>query len=1122
MHLEIVRGMHNSGKTRYIYEKIKKLSINIETSCILLVPEQTTYEKEKELIDYLDTEGIINIRILSLKRLALAVLEEAGGIKTPLINDYGKIMLLGNIMRRKRGELSVFKKSSSQEGIYKEFNSLINEFKSCGISIDFIRNVSSSITDDENLKNKLIDIGIVYEELQKHLDDKFLDDEDTISLSSKKIGESGLVGNSHIFIDEFENFTANEIKLVREIAGHSRDTVVSVTVPHDYNSCGDGQEEFESGRKMVDSLKSFSEDGIDVIEKFMDGRKQLKDDIDFLSSAIFGYDNVFYKGEPENIGFFYAVNPYEEIKTAADMIIKDVRDGGYKWKDIALVTGDENQYAVNVEKVFSEYEIPYFIDSKREIISHPLVVMILSILDIGMKNYRQADVIRFLKCGYTDLDKSRIEDIENHAIRYGIDGYKWKMEFKYGSEALEELEDSRKAVVNILGNTGRLAGESSWEEKVNILVQIITELKIYEKIKNETCELREREMFEEAYENSQIWNSVMEVFEQTVNISGESETGIREFRDIIKTGFEEFSISIIPPEDDCVVLGVVGKTLVEKKKIYFVGMNEGMIPSNHTSRGILYDDERDYLIEKGAGIFSSNDDVSLEKFKIGKIINSVSEGLVFSHSLGDVEGRTLIPSTYSERIKSIFPELKVAGGILEKGGMPEKIRPCLNYISERIRAHINGCEMDMKDKTLLYWIRENNIEFSCLMDDAFSYDNKAVIEEHGLVDAVFDMPLKMSPYSIENYNTCPFKYFIENGLKPVEREEFKIDYKDIGSLYHKIIEEVTNRIIEDEEFIEKDIEKLKEEVKNISDSVFSIENESNDLINDSHRNRYIRSKIESTTEKAALSIVKQLKNSKFKPAYSEASFGLDKGDMNPVELKNEKGSVYLRGRIDRIDVYNDSEGAYINIIDYKSSNKNIDLNDVINGLQIQLFLYLDAVIKYNSSIFENKGSFGGVFYFHIDNPILDGDLVDIEDVDGEIFKRFSLKGYAIDDINIISKMDINFMENKSSNVLESVKMTKKEKFSATSRILKEEHIKSLLNIIEKKIIEVSDCIEKGKIDIKPYKYKNRIPCDYCDFLSICQFDNALEGNEYNRLKYLKKEEIMEILEKEVGDNGQMD
>lgn len=637
MHLEIVRGMHNSGKTKYIYDKIKELSRDMEKSCILLVPEQTTYEKEKEIIGYLDTEGIINIRILSLKRLAFAVLEETGGIKTTVINDYGKIMLLGNIMRKKKGELSVFKKTSSHEGIYKEFNRLINEFKSCGISIDFIKAVSSSITDDENLRNKLNDIGIVYDELQKYLDEKFLDDEDTISLSSKKIHESSLVRNSHIFLDEFEKFTVNEMNLVRELVKHSKEAVVSVTLPHDADLQVDSQEEFESGRKMITALKSLGEDGIDVEEKYMNGRSNLKDDIYFLSSSIFGYDNVFYKGEPENIGFFYAVNPYEEIKTAADMIITDVRDRGYRWKDIALVTGDENQYAVNVENVFSEYEIPYFIDRKRDIISHPLVVMILSILDIGIKNYRQGDVIRFLKCGYTNLDMCSIEDLENHVIKYGINGYKWKMEFKYGSGKLENLEDTRKTVVNLLRGVEGLVKESAWEEKVNLLVQIITDLNIYEKIKNETYELRNREMFEEAYENSQIWNSMMEIFEQTVNISGQSETGIREFRDIIKTGFEEFSISIIPPEDDCVVLGVIGKTLVEKKKVYFVGMNEGMVPVLRTSRGILYDDERDYLIEKGAGIFSSSDDVSLEKYKIGKILNSVSDELVFSYSLGDME-----------------------------------------------------------------------------------------------------------------------------------------------------------------------------------------------------------------------------------------------------------------------------------------------------------------------------------------------------------------------------------------------------------------------------------------------------------------------------------------------------
>lgn len=1119
MHLDIVRGIHNSGKTKYIYDRIKELSKDIEVSCILLVPEQTTYEKEKELINYLDTEGIINIRILSLKRLAFSVLEETGGIKTPVINDYGKIMLLRNIMKNKKGDLLVFKKTSSQEGIYKEFNRLINEFKSCGISIDFIKAVSESIVDDENLKNKLKDIVIVYEELKKHLDENFLDDEDIISLSSKKIKESTLVSGSYIFIDEFEKFTVNEMKLVRELVMNSKSVMASVTVTDDNEHEAEIHEEFESGKKMIISYKLLSEDGVCIEEILMKEGNNIKKDIGFLSSSIFGYDKALYEGKPENIGFFYAVNPYEEIKTTADMIISDVRDGGYKWMDIALVTGDENQYSVNVEKVFSEYEIPFFIDRKREIIRHPLVVMILSILDIGIKNYRKEDIIRFLKCGYTSLEKGKIEDLENHAIKYGIDGYKWKLEFKYGMGDLNELEISRKKVIGLLTDIEELVKKSSWEKKINLLVGIITGLNVYEKIKNETYELKNMEMFEEAYENSQIWNSMMEIFEQTVNISGESETGIKEFRDILKTGFEEFSLSIIPPEDDCVILGIIGKTLIEKKKVYFVGMNDGIIPSIYTSKGILYQDERDYLIEKGAVIFTSKDDISLEKFKIGKIMNSVRNELVFSYSLGDAEGRTLRPSIYADRIKYIFPEMNIMGGIIDKKNMPEKIKPCLNYISEKIRENINGCDMDIKDKNLLHWIRKNNNDFSSLIDEALSYNNKAVIKDDNLVEEVFDIPLRMSPYSIENYSTCPFKYFIENGLKPVLREEYKIDYKDIGSLYHKIIEEVTNKIIEDKEFLDKGIDQIKEEVKNISEAVFSVENESNDLINDSERNKYIRSKIESTTEKAAVSIVKQLKNSEFRPTYSEASFGMEDGEMNPVELKNEKGSVYLRGRIDRIDVYKGEGESFINIIDYKSSNKTIDLNNVINGLQIQLFLYIDAVINYNSSVFENKGSFGGVFYFHIDNPILDGDIVAAEDIEGEIFKRFSLKGYAIDDINIINKMDINFIENKSSNVLESIKITKKEKFSANSKILKEEHIKKLLQIIEKKIIEVSNCIGKGRIEINPYKYKNKVPCDYCDLISICQFDSALEGNEYKRLKYLKKEEIMEILDEGEGENG---
>ena len=71
----------------------------------------------------------------------------------------------------------------------------------------------------------------------------------------------------------------------------------------------------------------------------------------------------------------------------------------------------------------------------------------------------------------------------------------------------------------------------------------------------------------------------------------------------------------------------------------------------------------------------------------------------------------------------------------------------------------------------------------------------------------------------------------------------------------------------------------------------------------------------------------------------------------PVETDKIKEVLKLRGKIDRVDVFENNDKLYISIIDYKSSPNDIDLEDAQEGIQVQLIMYLKALLDKGEELF---------------------------------------------------------------------------------------------------------------------------------------------------------------------------
>lgn len=202
-------------------------------------------------------------------------------------------------------------------------------------------------------------------------------------------------------------------------------------------------------------------------------------------------------------------------------------------------------------------------------------------------------------------------------------------------------------------------------------------------------------------------------------------------------------------------------------------------------------------------------------------------------------------------------------------------------------------------------------------------------------------------------------------------------------------------------------------------------------------------------------------------------------------------------------------GKYLRIIDYKSSAKNIDLNEVYAGLQIQLLTYTDAICKQEDIMP------AGIFYFSLLEQMIKADKkIDEEQIEEMIRKNFRMKGLIIADVKII-KMNDNTLKQGSSKLVPAALTASGTINEKWTNGVKKEEFKILQDYIYKTIKDISKEIYEGKIDLKPYNKKGKTPCEYCSYKMVCGFNPRQNNNKYNYIDQKSKDEIIRKMEKEI-------
>lgn len=1132
MGITYITGRSGVGKSFYILNRIKeKLDKKEAHPLILIVPEQFTLQAERDLIEKQQLEGIMRAEVLSFTRLAYKVFNEVGGLKKTPINEIGKNMVIKNILETSKEDLKVYKNTAKQEGFVSKLEELICEFKQQDLTPTALMLGTEEIQEESILKMKLHDIALIYSKFENYLENRYVDNEDHLNLLIHHLEDSQFLEGAEVWIDGFHIFTPQTLRVIEKLLLKAREVYITFTMElegkdWDRDLFQVTRNTYLQIKEMVAKL-NIRENTINLDLEKRENQKKAKEII-HIEEEFFRYPYRQYPNEVENIKIFAGGNLYSEIENVAAEIIALARERNYRFKDMAVVSGDLEGYRGVIKRVFEEYGIPYFMDEKRSVMNNPIIELILAALETILKSYQYKDIFKFIKTGFTNLTKDEGEILENYVLQYGIRGKQWLTPFTKGDEEkLEQLNDIRNQVIKPLKKLHKKITNRKTPKEITIgLFEFLQEMEIEKKLDDWINDLKESGRLDYVNENTQIWNTVMEIFDQIYEILEDSPIPLKEYYKILESGFTACEIGVIPSTIDQVLVGNIERSRSHDiKALFVVGVNDGILPSVQDEEGILLDHERKSLEEVGMELrVSGETKLFQENFSIYSAFSKPKEYLWISYPLGDEEGKARRPSILIDRFKRLFPKLKVKGDLIKniENQLHLLATPTgsFKYLVENLRLYLDDKPMEELWWDVYYWYYQEphwDKKINMMIEGLF-HENQVNYIQHGKIRELYNTPIKTSVSRLEGFVNCPFAHFITYGLRPRERREYELRGPDIGKIFHYSMDRFA------EKSYKKDIDWLHMEKAQCDEIVEEVMEEITQdfeygVLESTHRYKYLANRLTRISKKALWTLIEHIKNGDFVPYGHEIAFG--EGQLIPsivIEL-NTGEKIFLEGRIDRVDVLRDEDVEYFKIIDYKSGNKNFSLSDVYYGFQLQLIIYLEAVMALRNKSKKLKSHPAGVFYFKIHDPMVKTADKAVETVEKEINKELKMRGLVLKDLNIIKGMDKSI---QGHSQIIPVSLNKDESIGKRSSVATQEDFNNLINHVQNLIKEIGKEILKGNVKIEPCKKGKQVSCEYCSYQAICQFDTLFEDNRYRNIKELKPEEVLEKIKPRKEDVDEMD
>jgi ATP-dependent helicase/nuclease subunit B len=1193
--LTIYTGRESADREAFMFARIGEGLDALEQgrergNIAVIVPDQFTLQAERDAFDHLKRKGFMRLAIISLSGLGRRVLAETGRDARTPVGRAGRHMLLSVILKREAPALKAFAGQEKRRAFIEMMSDLLSELKLHNISPADLEAAARAETQPIP-RRKLEDLLRVYSAYEEMLRGKYLDSEDHLRVFARGIPLSNFVRDTEIWMYGFDYLTPRDLDIVQALIARARGVHIALTGEARGADAPDADRElFRITARMIRSLRARADaagcpcallgtdengpvpeaagmtkagvySGMTKAGTFADTPRagtfaaRRPPAVAHIERALFSHPSRTYAEEARELVFLTASNYYTEAESAAAEIARLIRDRQYRYRDILVICNDPDARAAIIKRVFTEHGLPVFMDRRKSLLHNPVLEYIASLAEVAAGDWRVEDLCRLMKTGMSPVSRAQCELLEEYATAFRFRGKgPWLRDFERlspyeradaltsdsadgadaGARKLAALNAARRLIAeHIRKFTEMTAEDRGVKGRTTALYLFLRdEARLPEKTEAGVAALRARGRHGYADELSQVWESVIAVFDQMVAILDDTPMSREDYANLLSAGLASIEIGLLPSTQDQILVGTMQRTRAGRVKALFVlGANDGVLPAAGARDGILNEEERARVLgrdkdaEAAAGLRAAE-----EELAIYRNLSRPEELLWISCAASSPEGSELRPSLIFERLRRIFPNQPVRTDIRSRGDALAQVTTSDGALGSLTLALRESREDEPPHpiwKAVYAHCRARSPRDAEMLERGFGFSNNRTEIGRDYVRRLYgtaETPsIRLSPSSLERYARCPFSHFVSHGLRPREHRVVEIGARERGDILHRTVMAFSKALTQEGVRVsDADSAWMRltaEDCARLVDEVFASVREEAEAFGRGKREKYRLDRIRATAGTAALIIAEQVKAGRIDAMYFEERFG-EGGRFPPiVHSFDDARAVRIEGRIDRADLL---QGGRVKVIDYKSGAESFDAEEARAGRSLQLMLYLEAATGTPARAGDSDAAARagdsdaailrpvGAFYFRIGEPRVnraswpeDGEAL-AKKAEREIRKQFRLDGVVLDDQAVLRAIAGDRFEephyvNKRSNILpvraDADKETGEIRLvrSGARGLLGEEAFERLRDEVSQRVREFCEDLLNGVIDANPARAGDATnACAYCSYGGVCGCDPSFD------------------------------
>jgi ATP-dependent helicase/nuclease subunit B len=1108
-------GPAGSGKTHRCLAEIRAALRESPDGppLVLLAPKQATFQLERQLLADGGIAGCTRLRILSFERLAGFVFDLLGRPAPPLLDEEGRVMVLRALLGERHRDLRVFHATARLPGFASHLSELLRELQRHHLSADRLSALAGKPDLPPPLRDKLHDVALLLRAYLDWLTEHKLEDADRLldlaagELRSPLAARHSPLAVAGLWLDGFAEMTPQELELLAALAPCCERATLAFclerepeadpswlsiwsVVAQTFRRCHARLASLDGCEVEVEVLQR------DAARSRFNGNPALARLEQCWAMPTPSAAPSAIRHPPSAIRLLICAHPEAEAVLAAREILRHVRAGG-RFREAAVLVRSLDGYHDALRRVFTRYDIPFFLDRREPVAHHPLAELTRFALRTVAFGWKQDDWFGALKTSLAPADDDAIDVLENAALAHGWSGKAWHEPLTIeGDDSLAaRCEQLRQRLIPPFAQLAdALAGESTPRQFTPAGAQLAAALREFWVGLHVEKRLADWSAGESANRQSPIANPLhatvlgqMLAWLDNLELAFPTEAlPLREWLPILEAGLSGLTVGAIPPALDQVLVGAIDRSRNPDLRLALVlGLNETVFPAAPAPATVLTDADRAAL--KRLDVFlgpGARQRLGHERYFGYIACTRARQRLVLTCAARNAQGQPLNPSPFFDHVKQLFPDLPVenfagAADWRESEHRVELAAPVLTALTEPAAnpALARLAELPALAPLVEKW-------------RACEAAGRARQRPPAALELLYGRELAGSVSGLEEFAACPFKFFLARGLRLEERKEFQFDARDVGSFQHEVLREFHQRV--------------RNSGRNwrdlgVAEACVTVANLAHDLLPYFGGGRFLAdgaarftgAVLRERLERLMAVLIEWMAQYEFDPAVAELNFGLEADGLPAWWLDLGDGrALALRGRIDRVDLFRpDDDTALAVVVDYKSRARSLDRTKLHHGLELQLLSYLGVLGQ-----LENPAAFfgakklipAGVFYV----PLAGGGggggsradvLAGRDDARRRAYQhsgRLLADALQHFDNRGASKGDqFKYAINKDGGL----KKTGNEALPAAEFTALQEKITAHLGEFGRRIFA-------GEVAVEPFRIGKETACDRCDFRAVCRFD----------------------------------